>query len=595
LYYLTWNFGDPQSGNNNISHAYNPAHTFTRTGHFTVMLAAMNSDGCTDSVYRDIEVNNPPVPMFSYVVNPTGMVEFTDQSTAGTGSIVSWEWNFGDGSAPVVIYAPGPGNINHQYNGGYYQVSLKVTNQQGCSSVYLKTIYLNIGITAAFDHTDSIVCARYPVIFHDHSAPHDMINRWRWYFGDSKDTTYTTYTPTLVHTFDVSGTYLVKLVISTVIDGSSISDTTEQIVIVNGTPEPQFTSIANCVNSPSQFNDVSGNAGIILAQREWDFGDPASGPANHSQVKNPTHQYATAGSYDVKLLLTNNAGCKDSLVHTVKVHAQPKASFENTLACSGNPTFFTDRSLQGDTTLHVWQWNFGVPGIKKDTSLEQNPVYYYKTSGTYPVRLLVRDNYGCYDTVDSTVNVFTSPVSAFRLVDNYEGKPGKILLNNESIGAEAFYWDFGNGYHSTDENPIVTYSDDGTYLIKLISYSDNECTDTTFYRYDMVFKGLYVPNAFAPTTNIPGVAEFKPVGINLQKYKIEVFDSWGHLLWQSDKIDGSGSPTEGWDGKDQTGRLMPQGTYMWKVTATFTDGSIWQGSDIGKGEYKSIGTVTLIR
>jgi hypothetical protein len=77
-------------------------------------------------------------------------------------------------------------------------------------------------------------------------------------------------------------------------------------------------------------------------------------------------------------------------------------------------------------------------------------------------------------------------------------------------------------------------------------------------------------------------------------YHITVFDNWGHLMWESTKLDVHGSPDEGWDGTFK-GQLMPEGVYMWKISAVFVDGSVWKGSDIGKGEAKTIGTVTLIR
>jgi gliding motility-associated-like protein len=84
------------------------------------------------------------------------------------------------------------------------------------------------------------------------------------------------------------------------------------------------------------------------------------------------------------------------------------------------------------------------------------------------------------------------------------------------------------------------------------------------------------------------------VGKNLKQYNIQVYDSWGHLVWESNDLDNEGRPLEGWDGM-YNGALMPQGTYMWKASATFIDDTIWQGSDIGKGEYKTMGTVSLIR
>ena len=66
-------------------------------------------------------------------------------------------------------------------------------------------------------------------------------------------------------------------------------------------------------------------------------------------------------------------------------------------------------------------------------------------------------------------------------------------------------------------------------------------------------------------------------------------------MWESTALDDHGSPTEGWDGTFE-GTLMPQGNYMWKISALFVDGSQWEGSDIGVGtSTKTIGTVTLIR
>jgi gliding motility-associated-like protein len=115
--------------------------------------------------------------------------------------------------------------------------------------------------------------------------------------------------------------------------------------------------------------------------------------------------------------------------------------------------------------------------------------------------------------------------------------------------------------------------------------------------YRLMFKGLWVPNAFSPNNPNAGVRLFKPVGINLQSYTMEVYDTWGNLLWTSIELDEKGSPAEGWDGSFN-GNMLPQDTYMWKAKAVFKDGTIWKGSDVGKSTnmpQKPFGTVTLIR
>jgi gliding motility-associated-like protein len=188
-----------------------------------------------------------------------------------------------------------------------------------------------------------------------------------------------------------------------------------------------------------------------------------------------------------------------------------------------------------------------------------------------------------------------TPVSSFTVENGYNGKQGQVKIDNVSTGAESYYWDFGNGKSSTEENPVALFTEDGTYIIKLVSLNQFNCSDTTFYKYELLFKGLYVPNAFAPTSTNLGVRLFQPVGINLKQYHVTVFDNWGHLMWESTKLDDKGMPTEGWDGTFE-GNAMPQGNYMWRISALFVDDSPWEGSDIGVGDSnKTMGTVTLIK
>ena len=210
------------------------------------------------------------------------------------------------------------------------------------------------------------------------------------------------------------------------------------------------------------------------------------------------------------------------------------------------------------------------------------------------MRMIVKDHFGCIDTIDSTVTVNITPVSAFTLENGYNGKQGQVKLNNLSSGADNYTWEFGDGKSSTDVNPVTAYTEDGTYIIKLISFNNFECSDTTLYQYKLLFKGLFVPNAFSPTNNNLGVRLFIPVGMNLKQYHVTVFDSWGHLMWESYKIDDKGRPVEGWDGTFE-GNLMPQGNYIWKISALFVDDTSWSGSDTGQGNYNTMGSVTLIR
>jgi gliding motility-associated-like protein len=193
------------------------------------------------------------------------------------------------------------------------------------------------------------------------------------------------------------------------------------------------------------------------------------------------------------------------------------------------------------------------------------------------------------------VKVNITPLSSFTLVDNYNSKQGQVKLNNLSTGAESYNWAFDNGKYSSDKDPVATFTEDGTYVISLVSVNGFGCTDTTRYEYKLLFKGLYVPNAFAPGSDNLGIRLFQPVGVNLAEYHVMVFDIWGHLVFESYKLDDKGVPTEGWDGTFE-GRQMPQGNYAWKISARFIDESPWTGSDIGVGGTgHTMGNVMLLR
>jgi gliding motility-associated-like protein len=199
--------------------------------------------------------------------------------------------------------------------------------------------------------------------------------------------------------------------------------------------------------------------------------------------------------------------------------------------------------------------------------------------------------------VKKEVAINASPVAAFSIVDNYENKQGQIMLNNGTINGTGYEWDFGNGKTSSGQSPVATYEKEGSYDIRLITWNGQNCVDTLTMTYELMFKGLFVPNAFEPSNLNSEVQIFKPKGTNLMTYYLEIYDRWGNLLWSTSELDSKGSPVEGWDGKLH-GEVMKQDVYLWKISARFKDGTIWDGHNTGNNEnmpQTNAGTVTLIR
>ena len=69
----------------------------------------------------------------------------------------------------------------------------------------------------------------------------------------------------------------------------------------------------------------------------------------------------------------------------------------------------------------------------------------------------------------------------------------------------------------------------------------------------------------------------------LKEYTLTIFDKFGNLVFKTNELSEKGQPTEAWDGT-KNGTPLPQGTYIWQISATFSDGTSWPGLGVGYGE-----------
>jgi hypothetical protein len=241
-------------------------------------------------------------------------------------------------------------------------------------------------------------------------------------------------------------------------------------------------------------------------------------------------------------------------------------------------------TFQGDSgSYHLW--NFG-----ENELYTSNPTHVFETPGLYKVKLISENSNTCRDMDSIEIRVLPSPESKFTFTSS-GGYPEEVTFENLSTGATECFWDFGNGWtsNSCDITEPVEYNNNGEYKITLVTLNQYGCYDTMAVVYPVTFKGLFVPNAFAPDHPDPGVNLFLPKGIGLLGYFVQVFDTWGNLLWESTELR-EGIPAEGWDGTNEDGEPYPQDVYVWKIIAKFYDGTYWTNA-----EGKNYGTVTLIR
>lgn len=112
---------------------------------------------------------------------------------------------------------------------------------------------------------------------------------------------------------------------------------------------------------------------------------------------------------------------------------------------------------------------FGVTGIGDQRDFEEPHFQGYRISPRYQS-----------DLSDPVQAAFTV-VSPWNLLD------GDLEIENVSTGAGGYYWTFGDGANSTEENPLHTYTDEGVYEVNLTVYStDGNCSDQQIVEVDVI-------------------------------------------------------------------------------------------------------------
>ncbi len=251
------------------------------------------------------------------------------------------------------------------------------------------------------------------------------------------------------------------------------------VAIAGEAPVAKFGNASVCQNASTFFTDSSTNSvGSTITNWKWTFGDN-----NSATVQNPSNIYANTGAYSVGLKITTNQGCSDSIAKTIIVNRNPVASFYNLLSCSGLPTTFVDQTIPNSAAVTNWGWDFNGLGIVNGI---QNPYFRFPSDGVYNVTLRATNSNGCSDTATLQTIVYASPVSDF----SNDSVCGRTPVNFQFLATVEppttipdlnwGNWDFGDGtFETAIRNSQHVYDAPGTYDVKLIVRSSDQCVDTT--------------------------------------------------------------------------------------------------------------------
>ncbi len=447
-----WDFGDGST-----SSQINPQHTYSAVGDYTIILIAINSNGCDGDTSFNVHIAPEPVADFSSTNACAGNnISFTDLSTSAE-PITEWIWDMGNGDTIVgqnpVYSFPLPGN---------YNVTLTVVVPTYCDNSITKIVTVIPSPVA--DFSADTVCAGSPTTFTDLStmvSPY-IIAAWNWDFGDGG----TSALQNPQHSFLSAGNHLVTLAVAS---DSGCTDIISKNVFVRAQPTAAFSSSITCLGGTTNFTNLSFVNGDVITSYLWDFGDAAT-----SNSTNPTHIYASGGEFQVTLTVTTAGGCMDTEIDSIEIFPALVADFSFTEICEGSPVQFTDMSPS--FSIIAWSWDFS----DGTNSTQQNPSHSFSNPGIYNVSLTVTNVIGCNTTITQAVTVYDIPVSLFTTSNVCYGEP-VYFTNNSSSQFDLinqWTWDFGDGTTSNAQEPQHLYTDSGTFTVTLIAVTDHGCTDS---------------------------------------------------------------------------------------------------------------------
>ena len=258
---------------------------------------------------------------------------------------------------------------------------------------------------------------------------------------------------------------------------SGCSSITTESITINSASIAAFNSTKVCSGSATQFTDSSTCSSGTINTWTWDFGDGS--PVNNTQSVSGGHIYATAGNYNVVLIVSINANCADTITKSVLVYYNPIAGFTQNDICFGDTMLFVNTSsVDTSSSITSFLWEFGDGS---STSALQHPNHFYSNPGTYTVSLINTTTNGCKDTILKNVVVHPLPNPLFSATNVCDGNFAgfnnlSTITGNYSIQLSA--WNFGDGSSINNQNTSHLYAAAGSYPVQLMVMSNFGCKDS---------------------------------------------------------------------------------------------------------------------
>ena len=248
---------------------------------------------------------------------------------------------------------------------------------------------------------------------------------WNWSFGDAGTSTLTNPT----HTYTSSGDFSIQLYVT---NAAGCSDTAKTTIHVDTVPVlPNITGPSNvCLGTTTSYTFIEPL--FPGASYDWSLSAPALGSVIGNSPNTYTIKWNTPGTDTVRLHI--QATCLDTILRfVVKVNPLPTPGIGiPSPSCIGAPLTFTG------TGGVNYNWSFA--GGSPPSSIVNNPVVTYGSTGTFAVSLSVINANGCTASVNSTITIHPLPLAIITGPSKVCAWPATVTMAAVNQAGYSFAW-----------------------------------------------------------------------------------------------------------------------------------------------------------
>ncbi len=275
-----------------------------------------------------------------------------------------------------------------------------------------------------------------------------------------------------IKTYSDTGSFKIWLIATS---NYGCTDSSSKTVRVNSNPNSLFNvnKDTQCIDQNNFTLNSNSTSISVPLYHSWTLDDGTTNTNSSFQ-----HSFNTAKNHSAQLVVANNLGCTDTSILNLMVLENPKASFTtpNSSAClENNAIVLTNTSKYLGNPLLSSIWNLDDGTILQDQAVVNHS---YKSARTYNTELIAISGFGCSDTFNSSIIIYSEPVISVSIQDSVQCLNKNVLnfTNTTSGSISSHAWNFGDGNNSILATPLNhSYANNGSYIVTYMATNNAGC------------------------------------------------------------------------------------------------------------------------